>query len=133
MPLPDSCILSDDELRALPERYACSARLAEEAGFDGVDIKACHRYLLNELLSAHTRPGPYGGSFENRTRLLRDAVRPLRRPRRAGPLSPAASICMTAFPILTGGGAAGAAASSRSWRSRSAWPRSWCGKRGCRC
>ena len=70
-----SCILSDDELRALPERYACSARLAEEAGFDGVDIKACHRYLLNELLSAHTRPGPYGGSFENRTRLLRDAVR----------------------------------------------------------
>lgn len=75
MPLPDSCILSDDELRALPERYACSARLAEEAGFDGVDIKACHRYLLNELLSAHTRPGPYGGSFENRTRLLRDAVR----------------------------------------------------------
>lgn len=75
MPLPDSCILSDDELRALPERYACSACLAEEAGFDGVDIKACHRYLLNELLSAHTRPGPYGGSFENRTRLLRDAVR----------------------------------------------------------
>ena len=56
MPLPDSCILSDDELRALPERYACSARLAEEAGFDGVDIKACHRYLLNELLSAHTCP-----------------------------------------------------------------------------
>ena len=74
-PLPSSCVLSDDELRGLPERYAASARLAEEAGFDGVDIKACHRYLLSELLSAHTRKGPYGGSYENRTRLLLEAVR----------------------------------------------------------
>lgn len=74
-PLPESCILSDDELRALPEQYAQTVRLAGEAGFDGVDIKACHRYLFNELLSAHTRPGPYGGSFENRTRLLLETVR----------------------------------------------------------
>jgi len=34
-----------------------------------VDIKSCHRYLLSELLAAYTRPGRYGGSFENRTRL----------------------------------------------------------------
>lgn len=74
-PLPASCVLSDDELRILPERYAASARLAAEAGFDGVDIKACHRYLLSELLAAHTRKGPYGGSYENRTRLLLEAVR----------------------------------------------------------
>ena len=74
-PLSASCVLSDDELRILPERYAASARLAAEAGFDGVDIKACHRYLLSELLAAHTRKGPYGGSYENRTRLLLEAVR----------------------------------------------------------
>jgi 2,4-dienoyl-CoA reductase-like NADH-dependent reductase (Old Yellow Enzyme family) len=40
-----------------------------EAGFDGVDVKSCHGYLFQELLSAFSRPGRYGGSFENRTRL----------------------------------------------------------------
>lgn len=72
--LPEDCILSDDELDRLPQAYAQAALLAEQAGFDGVDVKACHRYLLCELLSAYTRPGRYGGSFENRTRLLLDAV-----------------------------------------------------------
>jgi 2,4-dienoyl-CoA reductase-like NADH-dependent reductase (Old Yellow Enzyme family) len=77
-PLDDACLMSDEELDALPEAYAASARLAEQAGFDGVDIKACHRYLFSESLSAFTRPGRYGGSFDNRTRLLLgtvDAVR----------------------------------------------------------
>lgn len=73
-PLPDGCIVSDDYLASLPAAYAATAALAQEAGFDGVDIKACHRYLLSELLAAHTRPGRYGGSFENRTRLLREAM-----------------------------------------------------------
>ena len=73
-PLPESRIVSDEELDTLPELYARSAKLAEQAGFDGVDIKACHRYLICELLSAYNRPGRYGGSFENRTRLLLDAV-----------------------------------------------------------
>ncbi|HOP11707.1 MAG TPA: flavin oxidoreductase/NADH oxidase [Oscillospiraceae bacterium] len=73
-PLPDNCIISDDELDAMPEKFAATARLAEECGFDGVDIKACHRYLLCELLSAFTRPGKYGGCLENRTRLLFDAM-----------------------------------------------------------
>lgn len=72
--LSDSCIITDDELDALPDAYAKSAKLAAQAGFDGVDIKACHRYLMCELLSAYTRPGRYGGSLENRTRLLRDAI-----------------------------------------------------------
>lgn len=48
---------------------------AGQAGFDGMDIKGCHRYLANELLSAYTRPGPYGGSYENRTRFLKNAFR----------------------------------------------------------
>lgn len=68
-------ILSDSYLDALPERYAASARLAESAGFDGVDVKACHGYLLSELLSAYAREGKYGGTLENRERLLLDSVK----------------------------------------------------------
>ena len=49
-----------------------------EVGFDFVDVKQCHRYLLNELLGARNRPGPYGGSFENRTRLARDIFQAIR-------------------------------------------------------
>lgn len=73
-PIRDDRLVTDDYLRRLAPAYARTARLAERAGFDGVDIKACHRYLVSELLSAYTRPGPYGGSYENRTRLLREAV-----------------------------------------------------------
>jgi 2,4-dienoyl-CoA reductase (NADPH2) len=65
----DYPLISDAELEALQDRWVEAARLAREAGFDAVDVKSCHRYLLSELLAAHTRPGPYGGSFENRTRL----------------------------------------------------------------
>ena len=72
--LPESAIVSDDYLQSLEEKYALSARLAERAGFDGVDIKACHRYLISESFSAYERPGAYGGSFENRTRLFRNAL-----------------------------------------------------------
>lgn len=70
----DDAIVSDAYLTSLPSHYAASAVLAKEAGFDGVDVKACHRYLLSELLASFTREGLYGGSFENRTRLLLDAV-----------------------------------------------------------
>ncbi|MCL1896588.1 MAG: flavin oxidoreductase/NADH oxidase [Clostridiales bacterium] len=72
-PIAGDRIISDEKLAALPALFGESARLAAEAGFDGVDIKACHRYLLNELLCAHTRGGDYGGSFENRTRLMMQA------------------------------------------------------------
>ena len=70
----DSCIVSDDYLKSLEEKFGLSAGLAKEAGFDAVDIKSCHGYLLAELNSAYNRPGPYGGSFENRTRLLRNGI-----------------------------------------------------------
>ncbi|MFA4945474.1 MAG: flavin oxidoreductase/NADH oxidase [Lentisphaeria bacterium] len=70
--------VSDDYLAALPAHFAESAKLAAQAGFDGVDLKCCHRYLLSELLASHTRPGRYGGSFENRTRLLREALAAVR-------------------------------------------------------
>lgn len=71
----DSCIASDDYLKRLEEKFGEAALLAKEAGFDAVDIKSCHGYLLAELSSAYTRPGPYGGSYENRTRLLRNGIR----------------------------------------------------------
>lgn len=74
-PLDVSRILSDDTLRRYEEAFARSARLAQRAGFDGMDVKCCHRYLACELLSAYTRPGPYGGSYENRTRFLKNAYR----------------------------------------------------------
>lgn len=63
----DHPLITDGELDRLQDRFVEAARLACEAGFDAVDIKSCHRYLLSELLAAHTRRGRYGGSFENRT------------------------------------------------------------------
>jgi len=73
--LPDDWpIVSDEELAELPALFAKSTRLCREAGFDGVDVKACHLYLLNELLSAYDRPAPYGGSYENRTRVYFQCV-----------------------------------------------------------
>lgn len=65
-------LLSDDGLKGLVDHYVKAARLAQKIGFQFIDIKQCHRYLLSELLAAKTRPGPYGGSLENRTRLARD-------------------------------------------------------------
>jgi 2,4-dienoyl-CoA reductase-like NADH-dependent reductase (Old Yellow Enzyme family) len=70
--------LDDDYLRRLTDHYVAAARLAERIGFQFIDLKQCHRYLLNELLAAKTRPGPYGGSLENRTRLARDIIRRIR-------------------------------------------------------
>lgn len=70
----DSCIVSDDYLKFLEEKFGEASKLAKEAGFDAIDIKSCHGYLLAELLSAYNRPGAYGGSLENRTRLLRNGI-----------------------------------------------------------
>src|SRR5262249_20255490 len=71
---PETALISDDELDRLQDRYVEAAALAFRIGFDFVDIKQCHRYLLNELLAARTRPGKYGGSLENRTRFIRELV-----------------------------------------------------------
>lgn len=70
----DYPVVTDDYLDRLGEKFIEAAGLAKEAGFDGVDVKACHRYLLSELLSAFTREGKYGGSYENRTRLFKDII-----------------------------------------------------------
>ncbi|MEO8205839.1 MAG: NADH:flavin oxidoreductase [Chthoniobacterales bacterium] len=70
----DAQVLTDDQLRELVQDYIKAAKIAYEVGADFVDVKHCHGYLLHEFLGAHTRPGPYGGSFENRTRLTREII-----------------------------------------------------------
>ncbi len=75
---PGSRLITDGELEELEQRYAEAARLALEIGFDGIDLKTCHGYLLNELLASYLRPGPYGDSLENRTRLIRNTLARIR-------------------------------------------------------
>ncbi len=71
----DAALLSDDEVRTLIRDFAHAAYLAQEEGFDFVDIKHCHGYLLHEFLAARSRPGAYGGAaLAARTRLLREVV-----------------------------------------------------------
>jgi 2,4-dienoyl-CoA reductase-like NADH-dependent reductase (Old Yellow Enzyme family) len=74
----DYPLLDDDYLRRLVDAYVAAAKLAHRIGFQFVDIKQCHRYLLSELLSARSRPGPYGGCLENRTRMARDIITAIR-------------------------------------------------------
>jgi NADPH2 dehydrogenase len=70
----DHPVLDDAYLESLVERYAEAAALAEVLGFDFVDVKQCHTYLLNELLASRDRPGKYGGDFDGRTRLVREVL-----------------------------------------------------------
>ncbi|MBI3880836.1 MAG: NADH:flavin oxidoreductase, partial [Verrucomicrobia bacterium] len=74
----DAQVFTDDEIERLIEDYICAAKIAWDVGADFVDLKHCHGYLLHEFLGAHTRPGKFGGSFENRTRILRDIVAGIR-------------------------------------------------------
>jgi len=74
----DCHVITDDELEQLEESFEEAAVLAFKAGFHGVDIKSCHRYLLSELLSAFTRKGKYGETFEGRTRFLTNVIKRIR-------------------------------------------------------
>ncbi len=72
-------LISDDDLNRLQDSYVAAGRLARDAGFDGVDVKACHGYLVSELLASFTRTNSrYGGSFDNRSRFLMEVVSRLR-------------------------------------------------------
>jgi len=76
---PDYPLISDDELRRLIDTYVHAAALASKAGFDGVDIKSCHRYLIAELHASFTREGSeFGGDFDCRTRFLRTIAERIR-------------------------------------------------------
>lgn len=74
----DYPLLTDHEIRDIIKQFQQAAAIAAETGFDFVDIKHCHGYLGHEFLSAHTRDGDYGGSFNNRTRFLRETVAAVR-------------------------------------------------------
>lgn len=74
-PASDEDIVSDDYLKSMEEKFGEGALLAKKAGFDAVDIKSCHGYLFQEVIAAYDRPGMYGGSWENRTRLLKNSLR----------------------------------------------------------
>ncbi len=65
-------VVTDEEVGEIVKHFIKAAKIAQEAGFDFVDIKHAHGYLGHEFLTAYDRPGKYGGSFENRTRFFRE-------------------------------------------------------------
>ncbi|MGB2906081.1 MAG: hypothetical protein WBB73_03205 [Candidatus Aminicenantaceae bacterium] len=68
-------VLSDEDLDFLQDDFVEAARLAYDAGFDAVDIKSCHGYLVNELLAGYSREhSRYGCGFENRARFLTEVT-----------------------------------------------------------
>jgi 2,4-dienoyl-CoA reductase-like NADH-dependent reductase (Old Yellow Enzyme family) len=73
-PADAAAALTDDDVERLIDAYVAAARDAAAAGFDMVDLKACHGYLVHEFLGARRRPGRFGGDFAGRTRLLRTLV-----------------------------------------------------------
>jgi 2,4-dienoyl-CoA reductase-like NADH-dependent reductase (Old Yellow Enzyme family) len=72
--------MTKKQIGATVERFATSASLAERAGFDGVEVHAAHGYLISQFLSplVNQRSDEWGGSLENRARLLLDVVRAIR-------------------------------------------------------
>ena len=75
----DYPLMSDAQIEQLIADFVHAAVWAQQIGFHFVDIKHCHGYLGHEFLSAYSRPGKYGGSFENRTRFLTEIVAGIRR------------------------------------------------------
>ncbi|MFX0057696.1 MAG: flavin oxidoreductase/NADH oxidase [Candidatus Hodarchaeota archaeon] len=77
----DGKIISDEEIGDIEDLWVQKSLLAKEAGFDGVDIKACHGYLISELLTARNRENSkYGGySLDNRSKLLFNIIRKLKK------------------------------------------------------
>ena len=75
----DYPLLTDEYLDSLQQNFIDMALLARDAGFNAVDIKSCHRYLISELHASFTRENStYGGSLENRTRFLRETAEQIR-------------------------------------------------------
>jgi 2,4-dienoyl-CoA reductase-like NADH-dependent reductase (Old Yellow Enzyme family) len=72
--------MTPEQIRTTVTRYAVTARRAEQAGFDGVEVHAAHGYLLSQFLSplVNKRTDQWGGSLENRARMLLDVVRAVR-------------------------------------------------------
>jgi 2,4-dienoyl-CoA reductase-like NADH-dependent reductase (Old Yellow Enzyme family) len=85
---PQPIALDTDGIRKVTSDFANAARRARVAGFDIIEIHSAHGYLLHEFLSplSNQRTDEYGGSFENRTRLLIETVRAVRAVQCVAPL-----------------------------------------------
>ena len=116
----DTPLISDNDLDRLQDRYADAARVAFRVGFDFVDIKQCHKYLLCELLSAKTRPGKFGGAFENRTRFIRELVSRLRTENPSGIIATRLNV-FDGIPFETNGPATPGVPSTFTTPVLSAW------------
>ena len=88
--------LTDKELDQLVDDFVEAACRARVAGFDFVDVKACHGYLGHELLTAHDRPGRYGGDLQARTRFLRSIIEGIR----AATPELAVAVRLSAFDVV---------------------------------
>jgi len=72
--------IDETDIRQLVAQFAAAARRALESGFEAIEIHAAHGYLLHQFLSplSNHRKDAYGGSFENRTRVVREVVAAIR-------------------------------------------------------
>jgi 2,4-dienoyl-CoA reductase-like NADH-dependent reductase (Old Yellow Enzyme family) len=79
--------LSKDEIRTIVRQYADAAARSREAGFDGVELHMAHAYTVSSFLSKRNkRPDEYGGTLENRMRLMTEILQAVRE--RVGPSYP---------------------------------------------
>ena len=77
---PNVHLLTEKEIEEIGEKFVKASVIAKQVGADGIDFKHCHGYLCGEMLRpANTRPDPYGGSFENRTRFFRDTTEKIKK------------------------------------------------------
>ena len=79
-------VVPDADVPGIVAAFGRAAALAQKCGFDFVDVKCAHGYLGHEFLAARTRPGPYGGTFENRTRFFRECIAAVRAAAPGNPL-----------------------------------------------
>ena len=69
-------VITDSELEDIRDAFVRASELGFEAGFDAVDVKACHGYLLNDLLAGADREGRYGGeTFDDRTKFQLETMK----------------------------------------------------------
>ena len=94
-------VVSDKDVKTIIDAFIHAAVLAQKAGFDFVDVKQAHGYLGHEFLTAYDRSGPYGGSFENRTRFFREIVEGIQKEAPGLEIAPRLSI-FDIFPFMKG-------------------------------
>ena len=85
---PSYPCVSDDYLKKVEDNFENAAYLSYQAGVDGIDVKACHAYLFDELLCSYNREGEYGGSYENRSRIFKNTIKRIKTRLGSSPNSP---------------------------------------------